>query len=290
MLQLADLRVKSIGIEMRHRDGIYINRPHGSGDCVFIHFLTPVNILVQGVMQYGRPGSCIIYVPPEPQWYEHEGPGEFANNWFHFDGKMAMHILMALDLPLNTLFIPRHNMFILPLLRQMNQEMLRKEEHWAEATALHLQNFLINLSRETRAAHSIGATARMAELGELMHQLRAVIQDEYAKDWDVTAMAKRVHLSPSRLSVLYRKFYGISPMADLTQIRLSWAKYLLSMTGMSVTEVADSCGFQSVYYFCRLFKKHVGHTPGTHQRHGAVNQKKPEQGANMQAMSSIDHD
>ena len=36
---------------------------------------------------------------------------------------------------------------------------------------------------------------------------------------------------------------------------------LLTNTDLTVTAVAESCGFASVYHFCRTFKQRMGMTP-----------------------------
>ena len=74
-------------------------------------------------------------------------------------------------------------------------------------------------------------------------------------------MATRCGYSESRFSALYKKTYGISPMADLLKIRLDSAKLLLSYSSRSVSEIAFDVGFSSVFYFSNYFKKYVGVAP-----------------------------
>jgi len=81
------------------------------------------------------------------------------------------------------------------------------------------------------------------------------------KDWAVDKMAKQVWLARSRFTVLYNSFFGVSPNADLMNVRVEYAKKLLVETDMSVFEVSQACGYSSVEYFIRLFNERMGKTP-----------------------------
>lgn len=94
---------------------------------------------------------------------------------------------------------------------------------------------------------------------------------EYAKQYmeqyfnrDLTAdhIASVVGVSPSHLRALFQKSEGISPIRYLNRVRVERAKEMLSSGMFALSEVADACGFQNVYYFNRVFKTHVGIPPG----------------------------
>ncbi|WP_054028766.1 helix-turn-helix domain-containing protein [Bacillus sp. FJAT-28004] len=79
----------------------------------------------------------------------------------------------------------------------------------------------------------------------------------------VEKMAARAQLSPSRFSALFREHFHTSPHQYLLQFRIGHAVHLLSRTGLSMTEIADYCGFANVHHFSRVFKKVTGRTPGS---------------------------
>ncbi|OGS37424.1 MAG: hypothetical protein A2293_10845 [Elusimicrobia bacterium RIFOXYB2_FULL_49_7] len=74
-------------------------------------------------------------------------------------------------------------------------------------------------------------------------------------------LARVIGLSASRLRARYRQELGISLGRTLQAIRLNRARQLLSVSEMNVSEIADACGYESVYAFSQAFKKRSGLSP-----------------------------
>ena len=68
-------------------------------------------------------------------------------------------------------------------------------------------------------------------------------------------------LSPNYLSALFKKNCGIGFSEYITQKKITLAKSLLLEQGMKVYEVADCLGFESAFYFSKVFKKVEGMSP-----------------------------
>lgn len=76
-----------------------------------------------------------------------------------------------------------------------------------------------------------------------------------------SVLAEKIGFSEVYLRKLFDKYYRTSPRQYVLELRLRKAKQMLSDTSFPVTEIAESCGFSSVYHFCRIFKEKVGVTP-----------------------------
>lgn len=68
-------------------------------------------------------------------------------------------------------------------------------------------------------------------------------------------------LSPNYLSSLFRKNCGIGFSEYITQKKISKAKALLLEQDLKIYEVADRLGFESAFYFSKVFKKVEGVSP-----------------------------
>lgn len=75
------------------------------------------------------------------------------------------------------------------------------------------------------------------------------------------ALAEKMGVSEVYLRRLFVAHCGTSPKQYILDLRVEKAKQLLSDHLYTVTEVAEKCGFSSVYHFCRVFKQRTGMTP-----------------------------
>ncbi|HHY58568.1 MAG TPA: helix-turn-helix transcriptional regulator, partial [Chloroflexi bacterium] len=64
---------------------------------------------------------------------------------------------------------------------------------------------------------------------------------------------------------------GHSPIAYFNQLKMQHACTLLTITGLSVKEVAHALGYADAYYFSRLFKQHIGVAPRQFRSEPGVN-------------------
>ena len=79
-------------------------------------------------------------------------------------------------------------------------------------------------------------------------------------DYRIGKLAEALELSRRQLERILRREFGVSPLAWLSQKRLTKAADLL-MTGKEVSKVASDLRYKQASHFCRLFKKFHGVTP-----------------------------
>jgi AraC-like DNA-binding protein len=87
------------------------------------------------------------------------------------------------------------------------------------------------------------------------------INNHGGRNASLAAMAAEAKTSVSNLRLLFKKEMGCSPGQFAAMHRLKVAQYNLAMTSKRVKELAELCGFQSVYAFSLFFKKHTGQSP-----------------------------
>jgi AraC-like DNA-binding protein len=81
----------------------------------------------------------------------------------------------------------------------------------------------------------------------------------------VEEMAKHMNLSRSHFTRLFSEEMNVTPRKYLEDLRLKTAIELLFDEQFNVKEAASSCGFSDENYFCRLFKKRYGLSPGKYR-------------------------
>ena len=82
----------------------------------------------------------------------------------------------------------------------------------------------------------------------------------------ISLLAEKNEMSEVYLRKLFRARYGISPSKYLVSVRLKNAKKLMKYQFQTLEECAQQSGFSSLQYFCRLFKKETGISPGKYRK------------------------
>jgi len=77
----------------------------------------------------------------------------------------------------------------------------------------------------------------------------------------IDQLLEEIPMSYSKFRQAFKKATGLSPNQYYLDIRLNKAKELLTSTSLSVNEIAYHTGFESIFYFSKLFKKKSGISP-----------------------------
>lgn len=232
--------------------GWTMDRPNGLNECVFLHFLTPVKILLDGQIRSIPANSCLFYDIGTPQWFT--CPQPMRHNWIHLSGDIHS-VLDLLGLKTNTIYNPNNPQFITQLIRDIESEFLTTPPLYEEMIKSKLQCLLIQLSRSCLQNNATGIP------DDVRHRLREVRQQVFSnlsRKWTVADMADLIGFSPSYFQIIYKKEFGTSPTEDLIRARIDAAKTLLSGTSTPIFEIAYSLGYSCETHFCRQFKQHTG--------------------------------
>ncbi|MBQ7581069.1 MAG: helix-turn-helix transcriptional regulator [Clostridia bacterium] len=88
-----------------------------------------------------------------------------------------------------------------------------------------------------------------------------LIEKNYSSVLTVSDLAKAACTSESNLYAIFKKNFGISPIAYLNRYRLSAAGDMLTETDLSISSIAAKTGFNDPLYFSKMFKKTFGSSP-----------------------------
>lgn len=95
----------------------------------------------------------------------------------------------------------------------------------------------------------------------LVSQARLEFEEHLADhEMDLNRLARRLGVAYPVFSALFHEYTGLTPHQYWLNLKINRAKILLA-SGRSVKETAFALGFDSEFYFSRLFKKKVGIPP-----------------------------
>lgn len=101
-----------------------------------------------------------------------------------------------------------------------------------------------------------------------LQKMLTYIYEHYSDSVTLEDISKAANISRSEAGRCFRKYMGCSPIDALIQYRLQTAHQLLGEKTLLLQEISFACGFNSVNYFSRQFRKRYGYSPSEKQNSG----------------------
>lgn len=269
------IRLINAGYQFIHKNGIFVNRPGGSGDYAFVLFKSRAEVKIGGRTETADKDCCVLFSPNTPHSYRHlDKP--FVNDWFHCKGNDMGDLLREIDFPTDKL-IRLIDPFMVSRRIMDLQNLLRESSPFRVSIAdQELRSLLMRLRIACTQAE-VPDTA-----GRYYMALSAIRNELYGSPSvrvSVEELAARVNLSKSYFQHLYKELFNCPVMSDMINGRVEYAKYLLGNTYLPVGDIASLCGYENETHFMRQFKKFTGLTPSQYKK------KRLESGASAENLT-----
>ena len=123
------------------------------------------------------------------------------------------------------------------------------------------------LSAETpilfaEAAEEDGTAGKM----QIVAQVQEYIREHLSQKLTLADVAAVFNFSPNYLSQLFGKYGDAGFVEYITETRIAAAKEMLERGDKKVYEIAEELGFESSFYFSKVFKKVTGLSPREYQQ------------------------
>ncbi|MFG6150176.1 response regulator transcription factor [Halobacillus sp. B23F22_1] len=99
-----------------------------------------------------------------------------------------------------------------------------------------------------------------------MKRLLQYIEDHYTEPLSLTTLSDTFHFNPSYLSSYFSTHLKVGFSDYLNQVRIVKAKYILETSQASVSMVSEMVGYSDPSYFCKVFKRMEGSSPGNYRK------------------------
>ena len=100
----------------------------------------------------------------------------------------------------------------------------------------------------------------------IQKQMLEFIRTHYHERITVDAIAAAGGVCRTKCCQIFRKYLNRTPNDYLNSFRLEKGMELLKSTGMSITEIADACGYTSASYFTEMFTRQKGCPPKVYRK------------------------
>lgn len=215
------------------------------------------------------PGMAFMIQRPGPYLYCYEGDG---TPWeFEY---VSMILPQTGDwLPPNIRACPRWNMRHTPELAEQMAQIVDRVRAAGLSRGLpqRTQPLTHAAIQESAAAYRLylGCLASYLNpeqaISPAADALREHLHQNFPNQISIVRICGELGYTPEALSRLFRKTFALSPMQYLTRLRLESSLPLLQSPDGQIKRIARQCGFDSLNYYCRVFRKHCGRTPGQYR-------------------------
>ena len=90
---------------------------------------------------------------------------------------------------------------------------------------------------------------------------RRYLEEHCGEEDCLKKASQQAGVTPQHLIRLFRQQHQLTPGRYLWQTRVEQGAGLLTATGLTVSEIADRCGFKNPFHFSRLLRKMQGMSP-----------------------------
>lgn len=253
------ISILRMGEDSEHDAEFDVNRPNGFPEYLFLLTKTRGRFFVNGEWKEFPAGCAVLFLPGQAQRY-HASQSEinYCDSWMHFKSDTAI--------------LDRSFPFGEPIPLRGN----KASEFNSLFHIICLKFYGVSQSRESILAHLVETLLLMASdendsknMPEIYNRLVELRREIYARpsmEWQIPEMAKRLCISTGYLHASWKSFFSTSCIADVIASRIAYAQSLLSSSAISISNVAERCGYSNPEHFIRQFKGAVKMTPAQWRR------------------------
>ncbi|OPH55974.1 hypothetical protein BC351_29195 [Paenibacillus ferrarius] len=205
------------------------------------------------------PGTFFIFRPSDNIRAIHDPKDPLTVIFGHFKTyKVVDHLETELPLPDQRFVSVKDPYWLEPLLQQLVDLVAWQNQPEDEELNLLLKLIMTRWGKELAQQDE---TTRSYYYEHIVRRVHNEIRMRLSEPTDYQTLAASTGLTPRYLSLILKRFSGLSLKETITMLRMERAKHLLKETTMTVTDVSTALGYADIYTFSKLFKRYYGISP-----------------------------
>lgn len=129
---------------------------------------------------------------------------------------------------------------------------------------LYIEELLLNLIRKGQmvvSSERISLSTKERNKKKIVDEIKKYLEENTLASVTLDDVCSKFCFSKTYIKSLFKEVTGGSIMQHFISLKLDVARKFISEGNLTFSEIAEKCGFSSVHYFSRTFKKHTGMTP-----------------------------
>lgn len=211
----------------------------------------------------------ILLFPDVPHSY-YASISPWIVNWFTFNGEYVDTFLKQIHIKKTELFSVLQTGVFSGIIKKALKILRSTDPSKGMQASLLVYEFLVTFSRYAYKGDSTSNSRMYNRLNPVLQY----IDQSYKTQLTIKNLSEIINVTPQYLCHLFRKVIKQRPIEYLNNVRINKSKDLLLINPhMKIEEISLSCGYESSSYFCSIFKKAEGMSPGKfrelhlHQKH-----------------------
>lgn len=284
-----DIDITQVGYSICKEDWGIFDRSIGENELI-VAYQGTLYCSVEGESYVIKPGEAFI-IPKNHRASQYSGNGRCRFYYVHFGGTLQPitpgdrpEILALLDTDRqidaeHSLYLPtgsdtKRSRLILCTKLACGSAMEEIKSLFAKALiernhtnigrlpliTAYICNILITIGRRYTNMFLKTETTSMSQK-KLIQDALSYIDEHYTDSINILELSSKLGISQQYMSKMFRDELGISPVKYINRFRIRKAKQLFVNTNLNISEIAFQVGFDSPYYFNRVFKQFEGISP-----------------------------
>jgi AraC-like DNA-binding protein len=208
-----------------------------------------------------KTGDLFCLFPGEWHRYSPDQTTGWEEHWVAFQGKRAAEMMEEHSVSAHDpLFHTDTNDLILREFGRIEEEMADELVDYQSVVVARVQ-LILALSVASHRRRSIQSTDAL----EIIKRAKSLMLEQIDRPIALEELAAELQVGYSWLRKTFRQYTGLPLAKYQIQMRLNHACELLKNTTLPIAAIGSRSGFESAYYFTRVFRDKVGCTPSEYR-------------------------
>ncbi|WP_420146741.1 helix-turn-helix domain-containing protein [Spirosoma sp.] len=239
-------------------------------------------LIINGKQLVYQTGDVFFLGPADKHSFKNIQKTSVYSLWFtgpYISSLMTTHVdlwphIQAYRAPLSGTLIanPTEQRTLLLLVEILVMERQRLCPLLANPVVESLMKTILSLVDRHLAQHSISVSARSTTPSVFIQRIVAYINQHITEPGllRMEKLADVFNYSASHLGALFKQQVGESIQQYIIRYKLKQVEARLSLSTMTISQIADEFGFSDVCHLNKLFKRYYQHTPTNYRRSTAL--------------------
>lgn len=254
------MKINSVGYDFRHGKDFKMERQNGLNEYLFLIIRSTADFYINEEKFSLKPNSMIFISKNNPHSF-YANSDLFVNDWVAVDFTPKEYKLLFKDnIKFDTFFSTPDVCVCSELIKLMQNENM-SFSLFKDSNMMYLLQIIFNKLRD----NSENYYPEKFYYNKL-RKIRDKIYNNPTEKYCIEGLSEEAHLSKTYFQYCYKMCFNVTPINDVINSKIEYAKQLLASTEFSIAKISDILGYQNDTQFIKQFKSVAKITLGKYRQ------------------------